>query len=291
MNRPVPSRRASCLLISLLALVVCGYHAKAGDVKVLANLDYRQSSGSTEYEQERCKLDLYLPAGTNQFATLLWFHGGGLENGTKDEPFTRDIARSLAQSGVAVAAANYRLSPKVKFPAYVEDAAAAFAWVRSQIPQHGGDASRVFIGGHSAGGYLTLMVGMDPQFLAARGLKLSDIAGLIPVSGQTMTHYTVRTERGLPKSVILADAAAPVHHATQDLPPMLLLYADKDLPARLEENTYLAAALKAAGHKQVSQQLITNRDHGTVAKFIKDEGDPARAALLAFIESVKSQKP
>ena len=96
--------------------------------------------------------------------------------------------------------------------------------------------SVIVVGGHSAGGYLTFMIGLDPRYLRAHGLELSAIAGLIPVSGQTMTHYTVRKERGIGQFTITADEAAPVFHVRKDTPPMLVLYADNDMAARAEDS-------------------------------------------------------
>lgn len=256
------------------------------DVAVLKNLPYRSGDSVTAQEKDRCKIDLYLPKESTGFPVLLWFHGGGLTAGTKDDEFSVAIARRLAQSGLGVAMANYRLSPQAIFPSYVDDAAAAFAWVRAHIAEHGGDPAKVFVGGHSAGGYLTLMIGLDGRYLRKHGLEPTAIAGLIPVSGQVMTHYTVREERGLPKDVILADEAAPIHYARKETPPLLVLYADNDLPARAEENAYLVAALKAAGNEHVRQKQITGRDHGSVAGKMKEPGDPAAEALLSFIESI-----
>lgn len=106
-----------------------------GEFKVVANLAYKSGAGLSEYEQQRCKLDLVLPVGRTDFATLVWFHGGGLTGGSKSEGFAKQLARAF---GVAVAAANYRLSPQATYPAYVEDAAAAVAWVHGNIGAHGG---------------------------------------------------------------------------------------------------------------------------------------------------------
>lgn len=261
-------------------------------VRELTDLPYKNAPTLTDYEQERCKLDVYLPKGAKGFATLVWFHGGGLQKGDKngeqianDSVKTVRIARSLAAAGVAIVAPNYRFSPKVKFPAYIQDAAAAVAWTRTHIAEHGGDPAKVFVGGHSAGGYLTLMLGLDPQYLEAVGAKPSDFAGYIPVSGQTLTHYTVREERGLPKFPAVADEAAPLHLIRAETPPFLVLYADNDMAARAEENALLVAVLKAAGNKRVTGQMIAGRTHGSIAGEIEKDGDPARTAILDFIRA------
>lgn len=264
-------------------------------IRLLADVSYKQGAVLTEYEQTRCKLDVYLPKQGKNFATLVWFHGGGLKTGDKrksreDSVQTEAISRSLAKGGIAVVSVNYRLSPKATFPAYIEDAAAAVAWARNHIAEHGGDAKKLFIGGHSAGGYLTLMLGMDTHYLIAVGLNPTDIAGLIPVSGQVMTHYTVLGERGLGRFNVMADNAAPVHFVRAETPPFLVLYADHDMAARAEENAYFVALMKGAGNKSITGHMIENRTHGSIAGKIVDEGDAARTAILDFIRTVSQRR-
>lgn len=250
----------------------------------LTQVPYKSGDSLSSYEKQRCLLDVYLPKEGKNLATLVWFHGGGLTGGNKDADSTKKVAQGLARSGVAVVVPNYRLSPQAKYPAYIEDAAAAVAWTLKNIAQHGGAAKRVFVGGHSAGAYLTLMVGMDARYLAAHGLKPQSIAGLLPVSPQVMTHYTVRQERGISKFSVTADEAAPVFYAdVKSLPPMLVLCADKDMPARAEESAYLVALMKGAGNKRVTLQVIADRNHGSVGNNIANEGDPARKAIVEFM--------
>ena len=278
---------AGVLAILMLAGRPAAVRAQAAGeagVKVLADVPYRSGDPLDAYELERGKLDVYLPegaAGSNGFPTLVWFYGGGLTGGNKAD--VKPMALSLARAGLAVVVPDYRLSPRAHYPAYVEDAAAAFAWAHGHIASLGGKPERVFIGGHSAGGYLTLMVSLDAHYLKAEGLDLSAIAGALPVSGQVMTHYTVRAERGLAQTTITADAAAPVFYCRKETPPMLVLYADHDMPARAEENQYFVAVMHWAGNPGVTGKLITDRDHGSIARHIADEGDPARVAMLGFI--------
>jgi len=144
------------------------------------------------YLAEQCVLDLYVPLGVEGFSTVVWFHGGGLTGGDKYIP------EGLRGQGVAVAAVKYRLSPQVKSPVWIEDAAAAVAWVLDSIAAWGGDPERVFVSGHSAGGYLASMVGLDRRWLAASGHSADALAGLIPFSGHAITHFTIRAERDIP---------------------------------------------------------------------------------------------
>ena len=249
----------------------------------IADIAYKTGDKLTEYETQRCRLDLYLPRGGKKFATLVWFHGGALKGGAKDGGDTQKIARALAADGIAVASVNYRLSPKATYPAYLEDSAAAVAWVRAHVAEHGGDPEKVFISGHSAGGWLTLMLAMDARWLKPHGLTPDSFGGYIPLSGQTMTHYTVREERGIGKETITADEAAPVHYCRKDTPPMLVLAGDHDMAARSEENEYLVAVLKGAGNKRVTFRQIPDRTHGSIAGNIVKPGDPVRKAILDFI--------
>lgn len=272
------------LLALLLSLAVSS--AAAIETKVLKDIPYKDDVISlTPYEQERCKLDLTVPAGAKGFATYVWFYGGGLKNGAKDlrSEYCAEIRESLAQAGVAVITPDYRLSPKVKYPAYVDDAAAAFAWTVKHIAEHGGDPHKVFIGGHSAGATLALLVGMDANRLKPHGLTLGSVAGIAQVSAQVLTHYTIREERGQPRYAITCDEAAPAFHIRKALPPILTIYAQNDMLSRAEENMFFVTTLKAAGHAETYSLRVDDRDHASVGHSIRNLDDPARLAILNFI--------
>ena len=244
-----------------------------------ANILYRTQGELTDYMRERCRLDVYYPAGAAGFATVVWFHGGGLTNG---ERFVPD---GLKEKGIAVVAAGYRLSPCAKSPAYVEDAAAAVAWTFRHIGEYGGATNRIFVSGHSAGGYLTCMIGLDQRWLAAYGLDANRIAGLVPFSGQAITHFTVRNERGISAKQPVVDDMAPLYHVRKDAPPLLLITGDRDLEllGRYEENAYLWRMMKEAGHANTQIQELRGFNHGQMP-------GPAYPLLLRFMESTGATK-
>jgi len=215
---------------------------------------------ATPYQRERCRLDLYYPEDKTGFATVVWFHGGGLSAGN------RSIPAGLQNQGIAVVAANYRLHPKVTCPAYLQDAAAAVAWTFRNIEKYGGDADKIFVSGHSAGGYLTSMIGVDRRWLAEYGVDADRIAGLIPLSGHTITHMTVRKEMGLPKTQPLVDSFAPLYHVRPDSPPILLITGDREMEmlGRYEENAYFMRMLKVVGHEDVTLYELQGYGHGMV---------------------------
>ena len=162
---------------------------------------------------------------------------------------------------------NYRLYPKVKAPKYIEDAAAAVAWVFKNIETYGGDSSKIFVSGLSAGGYLTSMVGLDKKWLSAHGVDANDIAGLIPFSGHTITHMTVREEKGIGKKQPLVDELAPLYHVRSDAPPYLLMTGDRELEmlGRYEENAYMMRMMKVAGHKDTTLYEFDGYGHNMMS--------------------------
>ncbi|MCK5280903.1 MAG: alpha/beta hydrolase, partial [Cyclobacteriaceae bacterium] len=152
--------RRSLFLILFITAYILGYTQNPSDGAIyLEENDILYRNGEiTEYMRERCRLDVYYPKDEEGFSTVIWFHGGGLRAGNKSIP------GSLKKQGFAVVPVNYRLFPKVKSPAYIDDAAAAVAWVFNHIEKYGGDVKRIFISGHSAGGYLTSMIGLDKSY-------------------------------------------------------------------------------------------------------------------------------
>ena len=217
-----------------------------------------QVSNADSYVKERCKLDVYYPVDKQNVPTVIWFHGGGLTGGNKEIP------DALKKQGMCVVGVNYRLAPKVNAPAYIEDAAVAIAWVFKNIDKYGGNPSLIFVSGHSAGGYLTCMVGLDKQWLAKHNIDANKIAGLIPLSAQTITHFSIRKERGIPDTQPIVDMYAPLYHVRADASSLLLITGDRELEmlGRYEENAYLARMMKIAGHKETKLLELQGYDHG-----------------------------
>lgn len=269
--------------VSLSVLVLCTPIAFAAEVAVHEDIAYKSGSDLSDYERSRCALDLYLPEGVEDYPVIVWFHGGNITAGDKAEATQAAIAQSLAARGIGVASVNYRLSPLVAYPAYIEDAAASVAWVLEHIAEYRGDAGNVFVSGHSAGGYLAALVGLDARYLGAHGYGLDDLAGMIPVSGQMVTHGTVRNERGLPENRPIVDAAAPVYHVSPEAPPWLAIAGSEDLPARPEENSYFIAALNAVDHSDASYLEFAGRNHGTIVSHIPEADDPVARAIVDFV--------
>lgn len=210
------------------------------------------------YQKERCKLDVYYPKNSKNFPTVVWFHGGGLKGGNKSVP------KQLQEKGIAIVAVNYRLYPKVKTPVFINDAAAAVAWTFKNIKNYGGDSTKIIVSGSSAGGYLTMMVGLDKSYLKKHQIDANDIFALLPLTGHAITHFTVRSENGVSKEQPIIDRYAPLYHVRSDAPPIVLYTGDPELEmlGRAEENAYMMRMLKVSGHKNVKHIILNGYGHG-----------------------------
>ena len=270
--------RKKCVLLNwcLIAFVFAA-HAQQDESPVayqlIENIGYRGEDTDDAYAKERCVLDVYYPEGTEDFPTVVWFHGGGITGGEKFIP------SELKEKGLAVVAVNYRLSPKVKAPVYIDDAAAAIAWTFKHIADYGGDPSKIIISGHSAGGYLIAMVGLDKSWLRNYGEEADKLAGIIDFSGHAITHMTVRAERGIKDTQPIIDTYAPLYHVRNDAPPLVLITGDRELEmlGRYEENAYFYRMMKLVGHNDVHLYELDGFDHGAMAT-------PAFHILLHYVD-------
>jgi len=250
-----------------------GLHPDIHGYITLSSIPYRESGEQqSDYMKERCLLELYYPENVNGFPVIVWFHGGGLTGG---EPYIPEL---LKNKGIAVIAVGYRLSPAVHAPAYIEDAAAAVAWAFRHIAEYGGDPNKIIVSGHSAGGYLTSMVGLDPEWLEKYGINANDIALLAPFSGHTITHFTVRAEQGIDGKQPLIDEYAPLWYVRPDAPPLLLITGDRELEmlGRYEENAYLWRMMNENGHEKTELYEMKGFNHGSMV-------GPACLLLLDYI--------
>ncbi|MDD3196027.1 MAG: alpha/beta hydrolase [Paludibacter sp.] len=244
----------------LVFFLIAGMMVQAQEYRTEFDVAYYPATETDPYIQERCQLDVYYPAEKKAFPTLVWFHGGGLSGGEKHIP------DGLRQQGMAVVAVNYRLTPRVKSPEYLRDAAAAVVWVMKNIANYGGDATKVYVAGHSAGGYLAAMIGLDKSWLAVHDMDANQLAGIISLSGQAITHFSVRSERSIPDYQPVVDHLAPLFHVRKDAPPLLLITGDRELEmlGRYEENAYLMRMMKVAGHQHTTLYELQGYGHNMV---------------------------
>lgn len=209
-------------------------------MKIIENINY------TNGEITEDILDIYLP-DCEEFAVFVYFHGGGIEGGDKTQD--KDFPLFLANNGIAVVSANYRMYPNAKYPEFIEDSARVVAWVKENIKNYG-KCEKIFVGGSSAGGYISMMLCFDESYLSNVGVKLSDISGFIHDAGQPTVHFNVLRERGIDTRRVIVDEAAPLYHicADKNYPPMLILVSEDDMENRYEQTLLVKSTLKHFGY-------------------------------------------
>lgn len=178
---------------ALIALVGCRHSdvplwkptskAPADGYEVNRLKDIAYYTGSSADDQ-RHRLDVYLPKGKSDFPVVMLVHGGAwIVGDNRCYGLYTSVGEFFASRGVGVVMPNYRLSPAVKHPEHIKDVARAFAWTRQHIAEHGGDPRQLFVAGHSAGGHLVALLATDERYLKAEKLTTDDIRGVIAISG------------------------------------------------------------------------------------------------------------
>lgn len=252
---------------------------KADNVRLSVH-DIIYTAKTDAYAIDRCKLDVSYPSDTCGCPVVVWYHGGGLTSGQKQLP-----ARLCREKDMVVVGVNYRLLPKVTVDTCLDDCAEALAWVFKNIEKYGGDKNKIFVSGHSAGGYITAMLGLDKSWLENYGIDADSISALVPFSGQAISHFSYRKMNNIPNLQPTIDRFAPLYHVRPDAPPLILITGDRELElfGRYEENAYLWRMMKLVGHKNTVLYEIGGHDHGGM-------GEPAHTILLKHLTDILADR-
>jgi acetyl esterase/lipase len=260
-----------------------------------------------ENGHKRHVLDIYTPeppAGKN-LPVMFWIHGGGWQAGDKSDVALKP--KALTARGFVFVSTNYRLLPEVKMEELIGDVAKALGWVHSHIARYGGDPTRIFVGGHSAGAQLAALLCIDHRYLNREGVSSDVLKGCIPVDGDTYD---------IPKIILTAefrqalyggkmftfghrqkfgndpekhvDFSAVTHVAkNMGIPPFLILYfpGNPDTRAQAER---LESVLKAA---EIPVRSYGKRDsnHTRLNDDLGKPDDPATQQLYQFLDSLAGQ--
>lgn len=259
------------LTITLLSLIVCVTWAQ--NYKEVYDIPYTNKTDA--YAKERLKLDIHYDEEGKNLPVIVWFHGGGLTQGEKEMP------KKLKDKGFVVVGVNYRLLPNVSIDKTLDDAAESLAWVTKNIGKYGGDSKRIVVSGHSAGGYITLMLALDRKWLARYGVDANDMAGYVPFSGQAISHFSYRKMLGIDNLQPTIDEYAPLFWVRKDCPPMELIVGDRELElfGRYEENAYLWRMMKLIGNTTTNIYELDGHDHGGMV-------DPGFNILERFVRNI-----
>jgi len=197
-------------------------------------------------------LDMYLPETNKSCPLFLFFHGGGLDKGDrKNEKY--GFIKYLAERGIAVASADYRLYPDAVFPDFIRDAASAAAFTLKYGKERG-LFNEIYIGGSSAGAYLAMHLCFNKTYLSEAGVNCNDIKGFIFDAGQPTVHFNVLRERGMDPRRVCIDEAAALYYLDENFtnsdhqPKMMFIVADNDMPCRYEQNLMMIKNLEHFGY-------------------------------------------
>lgn len=285
--------RFSLFRLTALAPVLLSACSPAGVLNALAprsgivvTHDLAYASGS------RHGVDVYAPATARAAPVVVFFYGGGWISGARQD--YRFVGAALARHGIIAVIPDYRLYPEVRFPAFLQDGAAAIAWTHANVARYGGDPSRLFLMGHSAGAYIAAMLTLDRTWLGAEGLNPDRVvSGTIGLAGPYDFLPIPMAQAPIFASAADARITQPISFARGDAPPLLLATGDEDQTVRPANSLNLAKAIIRDGGRA---DVRTYRDIGhlkiigTVSGLLRWLA-PVLPDTLAFIQSITARDP
>jgi acetyl esterase/lipase len=236
--------------------------------------------------ETRHRLDIYVPQGLQGPApVLLFFYGGNWQSGSKETYLA--LGQQFASRGIVTVIADYRLYPEVRYPDFLKDCAASFAFVQREIARFSGDPARIFLAGHSAGAYNAVMLGADPRYLKEAGASLEAVRGVIGIAGPydflPLTDDSLVTMFGGRNRT----DTQPITYIDGKRPPMLLVTGDEDSTVRPHNTHNMAARLREKG-SNVEERSYEGIGHlGIILSLspVFPTKTPLREDMLRFIDA------
>lgn len=250
----LPSRRPAGRFTALTCSVLCTLLLWGCDTRRLAESVFVGKQFSLEADKPydsgaRHTLDVYRPRerSNSPLPVIVFLYGGRWQSGAKNA--YRLAGDAITRGGYIGVIPDYRLAPAVKFPAWIEDAARAIRWVHDSITSYGGDTTRVFVVGHSAGAHTATVLALDDRFLLRAGVQPEAIRGYVSLAGPVDTVWTDPDVQALmgPKAGWPGTYPAELVSSTRHR-PLLLLHGAKDETVRPANSTNLAARMRTFGN-------------------------------------------
>ena len=267
LNAHLPRRSLIAMLPALLTA------CSALDVlnATVSSDTYRSAADLAYGNHPRQKVDVYLPSqplvdkslAAGGAPMVVFFYGGSWSNG--DRADYRFVGEALAAQGIVTVVADYRLSPEVRYPVFLQDSALATRWAFDNAQKYGADPSRIFVMGHSAGAYNAAMLALDKRWLGAAGLSPAKLAGWIGLAGpyDFLPIGDRKTQVAFEWPGTPPDSQA-LFHASSASPPALLLAPEKDSLVNTQRSTVgMAQRLKSSGVR-VESELYDTVSHVTI---------------------------
>jgi acetyl esterase/lipase len=242
--------------------------------------------------QTRNSLDIYLPVKPVGAPVVVYFHGGGWNSGDKSE--YKFVGAALAEQGYVAVLPNYRLYPQVKFPAFMQDAALAVAWVHARVSEWGADSQRVYLMGHSAGAHIAVLLGLNPAYLNAVNLDTRFLRGVIGLAGPyDFLPFKYKYMFDLFGPAARFPLSQPINFVRADAPPMLLLHGMQDTTVAPYNTQHLVSSLTAVG-VPVTANYYAKANHGDLVAAFSIPARrrvPVLAAVSEFIGASVTPRP
>ncbi len=241
-------------LAAALALTALGGCSAVGALNAaVSHKSFRAENGLAYGHAPRQELDVYIPAasapqtGSHGRPLIVFFYGGSWQSGSRGNYLF--VGAALASRGFVAVVPDYRTWPEATFPGFVDDAAAAVRWARDHAAEFGGDPSRVFLMGHSAGAHIAMLLATDGRYLAAQQMSKRDVSGVIGLAGpyDFLPLEDATLEEIFPPA--LRAASQPINFVAGDEPPMFLAAGQRDTTVDPGNTDRFAAKLRAAGDR------------------------------------------
>jgi acetyl esterase/lipase len=212
-------------------------------------------------EGRRGLLDVYAPSNAAEAPLVVFFYGGGWEDGNRAD--YRFAAMALAKRGIVTMVPDYRLYPDVRFPDFIDDGARAVRWARRNATEFGADPGLIFLVGHSAGAYIAAMLALDHTRLdPASAQALAGMVGLagpydfLPLQSDVLKRIFAPAGGDL-------RASQPIAYARGDATPMLLVTGLRDKTVNPDNSRKLATRIRALGGR-AETRFYKHIDHTLV---------------------------
>ena len=285
-------------VLLLAALAVGAFYLWAVRSQSVATLDWLDARFGREIdagppirarygEDPRQKVIVYRPAGFENPPLVVFIHGGGWQDGDPDD--YGFVARTLAQGGYATALVGYRLGAEGRYPAMLEDSAAAVRWLLDHAGELGVRTDRLVLAGHSAGAYNAAMLALDRRWLAAAGVPGDRVKGVAGLSGPYDFYpFDSDYSRAAFGQWPRPRETQPIAYAHGDAPPMLLLTGSADATVQPRNSRALAARLDELGAEARLVELEGLGHAATLTGLARpfDRDGRVTAQVMAFLDQV-----
>ncbi|MEJ2057407.1 MAG: alpha/beta hydrolase, partial [Desulfofustis sp.] len=264
---------------SLLLFAGCSPLTLVNSIAPDDGFDSRQ--GISYGRHERQKLDIYMPQDPLPGApVIVFFYGGSWRNGEREK--YRFVGQALSARGYTTVIPDYRLYPQVRFPEFVEDGAAAVAWVDKNISLA---EQGIVLLGHSAGAHLAALVVLDEHYLKMVQVEQKSITGMIGLAGPyAFEPQNFRRFRDIFATAVPPEVSQPIHYARGDAPPLLLLHGADDSTVLPFHSSMLAKAIRAK-NGQVEEIYLPDVGHYSIILALSEPFVHLAPEVLPAIET------